>query len=114
MVVRYLLLDRVTYLVLPWAWAAFGFVVDVVILQLTPAGHTSHRWVAGLVGVFIVVFVLGVQAVARVGHEHGLLPGALHPRRVVVPVLAHGVGHLRPHVRLRHVVRPWSTGGPGW
>jgi hypothetical protein len=65
MVVRYLLLDRVTYLVLPWAWAAFGFVVDVVIVQLTPAGHTSHRWVAGLVGVFIVVFVLGVQAVAR-------------------------------------------------
>lgn len=65
LVVRYLLLDRVTYLVLPWAWAAFGFVVDVVIVQLTPAGHTSHRWVAGLVGVFIVVFVLGVQSVAR-------------------------------------------------
>lgn len=65
MVVRYLLMDRVTYLVLPWAWAAFGFVVDVVIVQLTPAGHASHRWVAGLVGVFIVVFVLGVQAVAR-------------------------------------------------
>jgi hypothetical protein len=49
MVVRYLLLDRVTYLVLPWAWAAFGFVVDVVIVQLTPAGHTSHRWAGGLV-----------------------------------------------------------------
>ena len=65
MIVRYLLLDRVTYLVLPWAWAAFGFVVDVVIVQLTPAGHTSHRWVGGLVGVFIVVLVLGVQAVAR-------------------------------------------------
>jgi hypothetical protein len=65
MVVRYLLLDRVTYLVLPWARAAFGFVADVVIVQLTPAGHTSHRWVGGLVAVFIVVFVLGVQAVAR-------------------------------------------------
>lgn len=65
MIVRYLLLDRVTYLVLPWAWAAFGFVADVVIIQLTPAGHTSHRWVGGLVAVFIVVFVLGVQAVAR-------------------------------------------------
>jgi hypothetical protein len=65
MVVRYLLLDRVTYLVLPWAWAAFGFVVDVVIVQLTPAGHTSDRWVGGLAAVFLVVFVLGVQAVAR-------------------------------------------------
>jgi hypothetical protein len=65
MIVRYLLLDWVTYLVLPWAWAAFGFVIDVVIIELTPAGHTSHRWVAGLVGVFIVVFVLGIQSVAR-------------------------------------------------
>ncbi|HEU5389936.1 MAG TPA: hypothetical protein VFV73_28955 [Streptosporangiaceae bacterium] len=64
-IARYLLLDRITYLVLPWAWAAFGFVLDVVIVQLTPAGHTSHRWVGGLVGVFIVVFVLGIQSVAR-------------------------------------------------
>ena len=38
LIVRYLLLDWVTYLVLPWAWAAFGFVLDVVIVQLTPAG----------------------------------------------------------------------------
>jgi hypothetical protein len=64
-VARYLLLDRVTYLVLPWAWGAFGFVADVVILQLTPAGHGSHRWVGGLAGFFMVVFALGVQAVAR-------------------------------------------------
>ena len=65
MIARYLLLDRITYLVLPWAWAAFGFVLDVVIVKLTPAGHTSHRWVGGLAGVFIVVFVLGIQSVAR-------------------------------------------------
>jgi len=65
LIVRYLLLDWVTYLVLPWAWAAFGFVVDVVIMQLTPAGDTSQRWVGGLAGVFIVVFVLETQAVAR-------------------------------------------------
>ncbi len=64
-IARFFLLDWMTYLVLPWAWAAFGFVVDVVIMQLTPAGHTSHRWVGGLMGVFLVVFVLGLQAVAR-------------------------------------------------
>lgn len=64
-VARYLLLDRVTYLVLPWAWAAIGFGIDVVILQLIPSGHDSHRWVGGLAGAFFVVFVLGVQAVAR-------------------------------------------------
>lgn len=64
-VVRYLLLDRFTYLVVPWVWAAFGFVLDVVILGLTPAGHSDHRWVGGLAGAFLVVLVLGVQSVAR-------------------------------------------------
>ncbi|MFB7619904.1 hypothetical protein [Kitasatospora sp. NPDC056181] len=64
-VVRYLLLDRVTYLVLPWAWAALGFVLDVVILQLLPAGHSDHRWVGGLVAVPLVMLVVGAQSVAR-------------------------------------------------
>ncbi|MEV5706659.1 hypothetical protein [Actinoallomurus sp. NPDC052274] len=64
-VVRYLLLDRVTYLVLPWVWAAFGFLLDVVVLKLTPVGHTDHRWVGGLAAVFLVVFSAGVQSVAR-------------------------------------------------
>ncbi|MFC4030114.1 hypothetical protein ACFO3J_01355 [Streptomyces polygonati] len=64
-VARYLLLDRVTYVVLPWTWAAFGFVLDVVVLRLTPASHTDHRWVGGLAAVFVVVFVVGVQSVAR-------------------------------------------------
>ncbi|SFF00851.1 hypothetical protein SAMN05216251_107191 [Actinacidiphila alni] len=64
-VVRYLLLDRMMYLVLPWAWAAFGFVLDVVVLRLTPAGHTDHRWVGGLAAVFLVTFTVGVQSVVR-------------------------------------------------
>ncbi|GAA4996242.1 hypothetical protein GCM10023205_81780 [Yinghuangia aomiensis] len=64
-VVRYLLLDRVTYLVLPWVWAAFGFVLDVVVLQLIPAGHGDGRWVGGLVAVPLVMLVVGAQSVAR-------------------------------------------------
>lgn len=64
-VVRYLLLDRVTYLVMPWGWAVFGFVLDVVILGLTPAGDSDHRWVGGLAAVFIVMFSAGVQSAAR-------------------------------------------------
>lgn len=64
-VVRYLLLDRVTYLVVPWGWAAFGFLLDVVILRLTPAGDSDHRWVGGLAAVFIMMFTVGVQSVAR-------------------------------------------------
>ncbi|MFJ2634703.1 hypothetical protein ACIO6U_22570 [Streptomyces sp. NPDC087422] len=64
-VVRYLLLDRFTYLVLPWEWAAFGFVLDVVILRLTPAAHADHRWVGGLAAAFLVMFAVGLQTVAR-------------------------------------------------
>ncbi|MFI0898914.1 hypothetical protein [Streptomyces sp. NPDC020983] len=64
-VVRYLLLDRFTYLVMPWVWAAFAFALDAVILQLTPAGHAAHRWVGGLAAVFLVVFAIAVQTVAR-------------------------------------------------
>lgn len=64
-VARYLLLDRITYLVLPWAWAAFGFAVDVVVVRLTPAGHTDHRWVGGLAAAFVVMLAVGVQSVAR-------------------------------------------------
>jgi hypothetical protein len=64
-VVRYLLLDRMTYLVLPWGWAAFGFVLDVVVLRLTPAGHSDHRWVGGLAAAFLVMLTVGVQTAAR-------------------------------------------------
>jgi hypothetical protein len=64
-VVRYLLLDRFTYLVLPWEWAGFGFVLDAVILRLTPAGDGGQRWVGGLAAAFLVVFVIGLQSVAK-------------------------------------------------
>jgi hypothetical protein len=64
-VARYLLLDRITYLVLPWAWSAFAFGLDVAIIELTPHGDGGDHWTGGLTAAFVVVFVLGVQAVAR-------------------------------------------------
>ena len=64
-VARYHLVQRLNYLILPWAILAFVFVVDVVILALTPAGHSSHRYVGGLASLFVMVFILGVQSVAR-------------------------------------------------
>jgi hypothetical protein len=64
-VARYHLLQRVNYLILPWAILAFVFLVDVVILSLTPAGHASHRYVGGLASIFVLAFVLGAQSVAR-------------------------------------------------
>src|ERR1700722_12489977 len=64
-VARYHLVQRFNYLILPWAILAFVFVVDVVILALTPAGHGSHRYVGGLASLFVISFTLGLQSVAR-------------------------------------------------
>jgi hypothetical protein len=64
-VVRYHLVQRLNYLILPWAILAFVFGVDVVILALTPAGQSSHRYVGGLASIFVIGFILGAQSVAR-------------------------------------------------
>jgi hypothetical protein len=64
-VARYHLVQRLNYLVLPWAILAFVFIIDLIVLRATPAGHSSHRYVGGLASVFILLFVLGVQSVAR-------------------------------------------------
>jgi hypothetical protein len=64
-VARYHLVQRLNYLILPWAVLAFVFGVDAVVLGLTPAGHSSHRYVGGLASIFVISFVLGMQSVAR-------------------------------------------------
>jgi hypothetical protein len=64
-VARYHLVQRLNYLVLPWAVLAFAFVVDVAVLDLIPAGHSAHRYVGGIGSIFVLLFVLGVQSVAR-------------------------------------------------
>ena len=64
-VVRYHLVQRFNYAILPWAVLAFVFLIDVVVIELTPAGHTSHRWVGGLASVFVIGFVLGIQSAHR-------------------------------------------------
>jgi hypothetical protein len=64
-VTRYHLLQRLNYFVLLWAVPAFAFVVDVVILALTPAGHSSHRYVWGMISIIVILFVLGAQSVAQ-------------------------------------------------
>jgi hypothetical protein len=64
-VVRYHLVQRFNYFVLPWVVLAFAFGVDVVILALTPAGHGAQRFVGGFGSLFVILFVLGLQSVAR-------------------------------------------------
>ncbi len=64
-VARYHLVQRVNYLVLPWAILAFVFAADVAILEMIPSGNSAHRYVGGLGSIFFLAFVLGVQSVAR-------------------------------------------------
>jgi hypothetical protein len=64
-VARYHLVQRLNYLILPWLVLAFAFAVDVIILDSTPAGDGSQRDVGGLASIFVLVFVLGAQSVAR-------------------------------------------------
>jgi hypothetical protein len=64
-VARYHLVQRLNYLVLPWAVMTFAFLADVVILDITPAGHSAHRYVGGLAAIFVLLFVLGLQSVAK-------------------------------------------------
>jgi hypothetical protein len=64
-VARYHLVQRLNYLILPWAILTFVFFVDVVILASTTAGDSSHRYVGGLASIFVLAFVLGTQTVAR-------------------------------------------------
>jgi hypothetical protein len=64
-VVRYHLVQRLLYLALPWIVLASAFVIDIAILELTPAGHAPDRYVGGLASIFVLLFVLGLQSVAR-------------------------------------------------
>lgn len=64
-VARYHLVQRFNYAILPWSVLTFVFFVDVIILGMTPAGHSSHRYVGGLASIFVIGFVLGIQSVAR-------------------------------------------------
>lgn len=64
-VVRYHLLHRLNYLILPWTILTFVFGVDALILALTPAGNAPQRYVGGLASIFVLAFVLGAQTVAR-------------------------------------------------
>jgi hypothetical protein len=64
-VARYHLVQRLNFLILPWAILSFVFLIDVIVLALTPAGHSAHRYVGGLGSIFVLAFVLGVQSVAK-------------------------------------------------
>jgi hypothetical protein len=63
-VARYHLVDRISYLVMPWGILAFGFVVSLVIFALTPS-HGAHAHPGSLAIIYLLFFVLGSRSVSR-------------------------------------------------
>jgi hypothetical protein len=64
-VVRYHLVDRVNYLLIPVVILAFAFLVDVPILAMIPGHHHGSRYVGGLASIFVFQFALGLLSVNR-------------------------------------------------
>lgn len=72
-VARYLLIDRYTYTVLPWAVLTFSFLVNVVIFAAVPIGSGNHD-TGGLASLYIVLCVIAALGLGR-GLPFGLTLG---------------------------------------
>lgn len=62
---RYHLVDRVTYIVMPWALLALVFVVNLIIAGIVPKAPHHSIYVGGLASIYIMVLVLGVTSTTR-------------------------------------------------
>jgi hypothetical protein len=63
-VARYHLVDRVTYLALPWGLMMFSFLVNAVVAALVPTGPGGH-YTGGLVTIYVFLLVCGVLSMTR-------------------------------------------------
>ncbi len=64
-VARYHLVDRIPYVVMPWALLAFVFVVNLVIVGLISTGPNQSVPVGGLASFYIMTLLLGVLSTTR-------------------------------------------------
>lgn len=64
-VARYHLIDRVTYVGLPWAVLAFAFLVDFVIIAAIHPGPRADAWTLGLFTIYAFSFSYGLLSVVR-------------------------------------------------
>jgi hypothetical protein len=71
---RYHLVDRMTYLALPWAVMAFSFLVNVVIAALAPTTPNGY-YTGGLVTIYVFLLIAGVLSMTR-SLPFGLMLGA--------------------------------------
>jgi hypothetical protein len=61
-VARYHLVDRMTYVTLPWGSMAFSFLVNVAIAALTPG---AAHYTGGVLTIYVFLLVCGVLSMTR-------------------------------------------------
>ncbi len=64
-VARYHMVDRLTYLGLPWAILAFVFVINVIIAAAIPVSASTEIHVGGLASFYSVILAAGVLSTTR-------------------------------------------------
>ena len=64
-VARYHLVDRILYVVMPWALLAFVFAINLVIAGLITTGPKHGLSAAGLVSFYIMILLLGASSTTR-------------------------------------------------
>lgn len=63
-VVRYHMVDKLTYVVLPWAIMAFSFLVNLVVFTVVSSSE-GDNYAGGLLTIYAFQFVLGVLSMTR-------------------------------------------------
>lgn len=64
-VARYHLVDRFSYIVLPWGLLAFVFGVNLIIAAVIPRNANETLPVGGLASIYLIIFILGVVSTTR-------------------------------------------------
>jgi len=62
-VVRYHLMDRITYVALPWGILAFSFLINLLIATQAPAGQGNYT--GGLLTIYAFLLVCGALSMTR-------------------------------------------------
>ena len=62
-IARYHLVDRLTYLALPWGIMAFSFLVNLAIAAVVPSPQGNYA--GGLVTIYVFLFVCGALSMTR-------------------------------------------------
>jgi hypothetical protein len=65
-VARYQLMNKLGFVILPWAIMALDFGIILVVFTTTPAaGHGQPRYVGALASIYIVLLIVGAASIAQ-------------------------------------------------